>query len=41
MSASFIGPASCVGALQCAPPSGEEMKPTSSSQVPAVHAASG
>ena len=33
MSASDIGPASAVGALQSRPPSGEETKPTSSSQV--------
>jgi hypothetical protein len=36
-----IGPASWVGSLQLAPPSGEEMKPTFSSQLAAVQLAFG
>jgi hypothetical protein len=36
-----MGPASWVGSLQLAPPSGEEMKPTFSSQVAAVQVSFG
>ena len=41
MFASDIGPVIAVGALQLAPPLGEEMKPTSSWHVLAVQAAFG